>query len=201
MSLLPPGTDFEALDSRQAVRAAAEARLAEARAAGFADGFEAGRTHARQQADAATEARRTALATALERLTFTHAEARGHVFASLRDFLRVLADRLLPAAALAGLRATLEEEAMRLATAGTGQDYRLRAHPEMAALLAEQGLPPGLWLTEDADLPEGAVVLCAAGGETVIDLDGAARTLAGRLQALARTLPGDDIATRTETHG
>lgn len=200
MSLLPPGTDFEALDSRRAARAADAARLAEARAAGFAAGFEAGRLHARQQADDAAEARRVALASVLERLSFTHAEARAHVFASLRDFLRVLAGRLLPAAALAGLRATLEEETLRLATAGTAQDCRLRAHPEMAALLADQGLPPGLRLTVDPDLPEGAVVLCAGGGETAVDLDGAARALAERLQALARALPADDPAQRTRPH-
>ncbi len=180
-----PREDFEALEA-ETPGGARTAALAEARAAGFADGFEAGRRFAAQETDAEREAARVRAVAALEALSFTHAEARAHVLVSLLPFLEAAAGRLMPALADRGLPALVAEEVAALAAEVAPDTLTLRAGRTAARLLAGLELPAGLSLAPDPALPATSVVVAAGAAGTEIDLAAAARRILALLDTALR---------------
>ena len=180
-----PCEDFEALEPEVAGGGRAAA-LAEARAAGFAEGFEAGRSFARQEAGADREAARVRALAALEALSFTHVEARAHVLASIMPFIAAAAGRLLPALADRGLPALVAEEVAVLAAEAAPDTLSLRAGSAAAQFLEGLTLPPGLAVASDKALPATTVVVAAGAAGTEIDLAAAARRILALLEAAGR---------------
>lgn len=185
-----PREDFEALEAVGPGGAHAAA-LAEARAAGFAEGFEAGRRFTLQEADTAQQDARERALAVLERLDFTHAEARAHVLASLLPFVEAVAGRLLPALADRGLPALVAQEVAALTVGAVPGSLSLRAGSGVAPLLHALDLPAGLALATDPDLPETTVVIAAGAAGTGIDLADAARRILSLLDATARNVTAD----------
>lgn len=190
MIVLLPREDFEALES-EVPGGGRAAALADARAAGFAEGFEAGRSFALQEADAGQEEARVRALAALEALSFTHAEARAHVLTALLPFIEAVACRLLPALADRGLPALVAEEVAALAAGAAPNMLSLRAGSAVAALLEGLVLPPGLAVLPDPALPETAVVVAAGAAGTEIDLAATARRILALLDTALRDEPAD----------
>lgn len=185
-----PREDFESLEADAPGGARAAAR-AEARAAGFAEGFEAGRRFALQEADTAQEEARERALAVLEALSFTHAEARAHVLASLLPFVEAVAGRLLPALADRGLPALVAEEVAALTAEATPGTLALRAGSAAAPLLERLDLPAGVAVAADPELPETAVLVAAGAAGTGIDLAAAARRILALLGATAQNVNAD----------
>lgn len=180
---LPAAAPAAAAD---APAAAAEAVGEEARLEAFEAGYKAGWEDAVAAAEEDQGRLRADLARNLQALSFTYHEARGHVLQALAPLLREAAGRLLPAAARGAIGALVAETLRPLAERCAGAPVLVLVNPASrpaveAALAVEPGLP--FAIEEEATLGAGQVYLrLGGGGETMVDLDGAAAAVAAAVE-------------------
>jgi|GEM_PF-5722136 len=168
-----------------------------ARAAAFAEGFEAGREMERHEQQAAAETARCDIAEALQALDFTHAAARRQVIESLRPLVTALAHVLVPRMAETGLADHLARELQTLAERTAGARVTLRVAPGQRDALAAQtaGTVADPEIVEDPSLGPNEVLLGAGALERHIDIDGALAEIAGRIADF------DTLTEEMQTHG
>jgi flagellar assembly protein FliH len=176
----PPPAPFGAFDPDPAAgtEAAAEARLA-----GYDQGYAAGWEDALAAQAAEQGQVREDLARALHDLGFTFHEARAHLLRSLDPLLRALVDRVLPEIARASLGAAVVAELRDTAARLAGAPVVLEVAPgDRAAIAAALGEAPALpaELREDAALSEGQVRFRFGAEERALDLE----ALLGSIRAL-----------------
>ncbi len=189
---------LESFDAPPPAPAAGEPEVAdEARLAAWEQGYAAGWDDA--VAAAAQDASRMSadLARHLQELGFTYHEARSHVLRGLEPLILALLDRVLPAAARAGLGALVAETLRPLAAELALPAVRVTLHPATRPavepfLLMEPSLP--VEIVEDAALGPAEVLLALGGAESRLDLE-------ATLAALASAVT-DFLASERETpHG
>ncbi len=147
--------------------------------AGMADGL--------AQAGAHQSALRDDVAQALIDITFTYAEARNQILASLGPLFQSVMDRILPEIAKEALLPHIVDRLIAAARADSGAPMRIAVHPAaraglVASLPATPPLP--LVIEVDAALGPGQVVLRHQQTETTLDLDGLVQGMRAILAAL-----------------
>ncbi|MEX5727925.1 flagellar biosynthesis/type III secretory pathway protein FliH [Rhodovulum iodosum] len=142
--------------------------------AGYEDGYRAGWDDAVAAAAAERDHITADFGKALQELSFSYHEARGHVVQSVAPLLRTMAERVLPEVAHARFADTVLEAAQRLAEAAAGAPVEIRVCPENRAAL-EAALGPGpplsLTLVEDDDLGPGQARLTGRDAEREVDIE------------------------------
>lgn len=137
--------------------------------AGHVVGFAEGRAAA-----AAEQGRFSAeIVQSLADLSFSYAEARGHLLLSLRPLFTVLMDRFLPGLVREGLAAHLAYLLRQAAVQDLQVPIDLCVHPDHIAglrdIIGQAGMP--LNLRGDRTLSHGQAQLSSVEGETMLDLD------------------------------
>ena len=160
--------------------------LEEARLAAFEKGYRAGWDDAVAAAEDEAQRRRGDVARALQELSFTYHEARGHLLQGLGPLLDQLCASILPGTAHAALGGIVREAVLPLAEAALDRPLRLTLHPDARAAVEaalQDTVAPPLELVEDAALGPGQVFLRWDGGEERIDLDEATAAIRAAVTA------------------
>ncbi|MCC5972874.1 MAG: hypothetical protein JJT81_02360 [Rubellimicrobium sp.] len=149
-------------------------------AAGLADGLDMA---AQRQGILAEE-----ICQAMTELTFTYAEARAQVLASLAPLLHGLLDRLLPAIVPDILRMAILEALVEAADGDSRMPLVVRVHPAHLAPLAPLvgTLPGHMPVIEGASgIGPGQALVESSAGETLLDIDGLLEAIRQSLAVLS----------------
>ncbi|SIS58765.1 FliH/SctL family protein [Phaeovulum vinaykumarii] len=156
--------------------------LDEVKAASYEQGYAAGWDDALAAQEAETARLHAELARSLQELSFTYAEARGHILQSLEPLLRDMVDAVLPTLARETLAAHVLEqirpEAERLADMPISVAVSPLSRAAVEGFLTERCNLP-LSFVEEASLSEGQVYLRMGDAGTRIDLDSVLKSISG----------------------
>lgn len=163
-----PGRSRES-DAERATRAAVAAARGEGHAAGYAEGFAA----ALAQVDAEDRAVVAAMRETIRDLELAQSGARVEAIAALRPVVEALVRVAAPAAADAGLAASVAGAVLARLDRGRGERLIVRAAPERVEALAERLGPGGPPVEPDPALGSTEVRLEWEGGGAVFDAEAA----------------------------
>ncbi|MFC7702637.1 flagellar biosynthesis protein [Plastorhodobacter daqingensis] len=167
--------EFDAPEAAPEPPRFSEQELETARLTAYDEGYQRGLDDAMRAAEQDQLRLREDIAQALQEMSFTYHEARGHVLRALQPLFSEMLAKLLPEAARAALPGIISEVLMPAAAAAAGIPVQIAvAQDDLAAVTAAIEDPgfPVHFFADPALLP-GQAALRLGDTETAIDLDDA----------------------------